>query len=91
LADLEGVDSLIVRLLDGTGMRLMECLRLRVKDVDFEYCQITVRNGKGQKDRLTMLPNSLIEPLQLQLQRAKRIHEQDLVMGYGTSNSKFRF
>lgn len=56
LANLDGVQHLIVSLLYGTGMRLMEGLRLRVKDVDFEYRQITVRDGKGKKDRYTMLP-----------------------------------
>ena len=84
LANLDGIQHLIVSLLYGTGMRLMEGLRLRVKDLDFEYHQITVRDGKGQKDRRTMLPNSLVEPLQQQLQKAKRLHAQDLAMGYGT-------
>ena len=62
LANLDGIQPLIVSLLYGTGLRLMEGLRLRVKDLDFEYHQITVRDGKGQKDRRTMLPNSLVEP-----------------------------
>lgn len=82
LANLDGVQHLVVSLLYGTGMRLTEELRLRVKDLDFEYRQITVRDGKGQKDRLTMLPSSLAEPLQQQLQKAKQLHEQDLAMGY---------
>lgn len=81
LAHLDGVNHLIASLLYGSGMRLMEGLRLRVKDVDFEYQQITVRNGKGNKDRITMLPTSLIEPLKLQLQKAKNLHQQDLAMG----------
>lgn len=55
-----------------------------MKDVDFEYRQITVRDGKGNKDRLTMLPTSLVEPIQLQLQKAKQLHELDLSLGYGT-------
>jgi integron integrase len=84
LANIDGVHHLIISLLYGTGMRLMECLRLRVKDIDFEYGQITVRDGKGQKDRHTMLPKSLIEPLQLQMEKAQRLHKQDLAMGYGT-------
>ena len=63
LARLDGVTGLMARLLYGSGLRLMECLRLRVKDVDFEYRQITVRDGKGAKDRVTMLPESLIAPL----------------------------
>ena len=62
LANLDGVYHLVISLLYGTGMRLMKGLRLRVKDIDFEYCQITVRDGKGQKDRHTMLPKSLVEP-----------------------------
>ena len=70
-------------LLYGTGMRLMECLRLRVKDVDFGYGQILVRDGKGAKDRITMLPKTLIVPLQDQLQRARQLHNLDLHEGYG--------
>lgn len=62
-------------------MRLMECLRLRVKDLDFEYQQITIRDSKGNKDRVTMLPISTIEPLRIQLQKAKHIHEQALASG----------
>lgn len=84
LANLDGIQHLIVSLLYGTGMRLMEGLRLRIKDIDFEYHQITVRDGKGQKDRRTMLPTLLVDPLQQQLQKAKSFHEQDLSMGYGT-------
>ncbi|MGF1498802.1 MAG: integron integrase, partial [Elainellaceae cyanobacterium] len=84
LAYLDGIDHLIVSLLYGSGMRLMEGLRLRVKDVDFDYGQITVRDGKGKKDRLTMLPKSIEVPLQLQMQKARQMHEQDLAMGYGT-------
>ena len=83
LANLDGIQHLIVSLLYGAGMRLMEGLRLRVKDLDFEYHQITVRDGKGHKDRRTMLPSILVEPLQQQLQKAKRLHDQDLAMGYG--------
>lgn len=81
LANLDGLQHLIVSLLYGTGMRLTEGLRLRVKDLDFEYRQITVRNGKGQKDRLTMLPSSLAEPLQQQLHKLQQLHNQDLAMG----------
>ncbi len=64
-------------------MRLMECLRLRVKDIDFAYCQITVRDGKGEKDRVTTLQRTLVEPLKQQLTKAKRMHQQDLAEGYG--------
>lgn len=91
LAHLDGVHLLIASLLYGTGMRLTEGLRLRVKDVDFEYRQITVRDGKGNKDRITMLPNSLMESLQLQLQRAKQLHELDLSLGYGTVELPYAF
>ena len=84
LANVDGLHHLVISLLYGTGMRLMEGLRLRVKDIDFEYCQITVRDGKGQKERHTMLPKSLVEPLQLQMQKAQCLHKQDLAMGYGT-------
>jgi integrase len=61
----------------------MECLRLRVKDVDFEYNQVVVRAGKGQKDRITMLPVSSKEPLKKQLAKVKAIHEADLKAGFG--------
>lgn len=84
LAHLDGVHHLMASLLYGSGLRLIECLRLRVKDLDFEYQQITVRDGKGKKDRVTMLPNSVIEPLKLQLERSKRLHQRDLAEGYGT-------
>jgi integron integrase len=83
LTHLDGVEHLVVSLLYGSGLRLMECLRLRVKDLDFEYQQITVRDGKGSKDRVTMLPASSIESLRYQLQKAKSLHQQDLAMGYG--------
>ena len=62
LNHLEGRERLMANLLYGAGLRLMECHRLRVKDIDFDYKQITVRDGKGHKDRITMLPESLIEP-----------------------------
>ena len=75
--------DLMVRLLYGTGMRLMECLRLRVKDVDFVRGEITVRDGKGGKDRRTVLPRSLVEPLQLEVERARILHASDLAAGFG--------
>ena len=83
LAHLEGRHWLMASLLYGAGLRLMECLRLRVKDVDFEYRQITVRDGKGQKDRITMLPESSTELLKHQLEKARILHSQDLAAGYG--------
>mgnify|MGYP001796713411 CR=1 FL=1 len=64
-------------------MRLLEALRLRVKDVEFERREIIIREGKGNKDRVTVLPENLIIPMQWQLQRTKRIHERDLVAGFG--------
>jgi site-specific recombinase XerD len=70
--------SLIVRLLYGTGMRLMEAVRMRVKDVDFERCEIVVRDGKGGKDRVTMLPVKLVQPLQAHLGIRRTLFELDL-------------
>ncbi|MGD9787956.1 MAG: integron integrase [Sulfuricellaceae bacterium] len=78
---LEGTHGLMARLLYGTGMRLMECARLRVKDVDFERREILVREGKGAKDRVTMLPASLVEPLQEHLRRVRGLHEADRAAG----------
>jgi len=82
-AQLEGPKWLMASLLYGAGMRLRECLKLRVKDIDFGYVQITVRDGKGGKDRVTVLPTGLAEPLRVQLARVKRLHERDLAEGYG--------
>lgn len=83
LSEMTGVTWLMASLLYGSGLRLMECLRLRVQDVDFLRREITVRHGKGGKDRRTMLPAVVIEPLQAQLAEAKRIHERDLAAGFG--------
>lgn len=77
LARLEGSHGLMARMLYGTGMRLMECVRLRVKDVNFERNEIIVRDGKGGKDRVTMLPASLSEPLREHLKRVRVLFEQD--------------
>jgi integron integrase len=88
-ARLDGVRWLIVKLLYGTGLRSIECLRLRVKDVDFEYRQITVRDGKGAKDRVTVLPASLVEPLRSHLERVKTLHEGDLRRGLGSTYLPF--
>jgi integron integrase len=78
-----GVHNLMARLLYGSGLRLMECARLRVKDLDFEYRQVIVHDGKGEKDRVTMLPSSLILPLQSYLETVRAIHQQDLKDGCG--------
>lgn len=83
ISHLDGVYKLMASLLYGSGLRVMECVRLRVKDVDFDYRQIVVRNGKGEKDRRTMLPDSLAEPLRRQLERARMLHEEDLQSGFG--------
>ena len=72
-------------LLYGSGLRLMACSRLRVKDVDFDMKQIVVRDGKGKKDRVTMLPEKLITPLSEQLGKARIIHQQDLQRGFGSA------
>ena len=80
---LEGSCRLVASLLYGSGLRLIEAVRLRVKDVDFEYGQILVRQGKGRKDRITMLPESLTRPLRRQLDKAHIIHDEDLEAGHG--------
>jgi len=84
LAQLRGTHKLMTQLLYGSGLRLMECVRLRVKDLDFEYKTITVRDGKGEKDRITPMPDSLIQPLQRQLERVRLLHEEDLAAGFGS-------
>src|SRR5881396_2765040 len=88
-AHLHGVPKLMAGLLYGSGLRLMECARLRVKDIDFELAQITVRDAKGGKDRMTMLPINLAEPLKRHLIRVKAQHEQDLEDGFGSVHLPF--
>jgi integron integrase len=83
LGQLTGNYHLLASLLYGTGMRLMECVRLRIKDLDFGYMQIIVRDGKGEKDRRTILPALLAEALKRQLAIAKALHDEDLRIGYG--------
>jgi integron integrase len=83
LENMHGTMALMARLLYGTGMRLLECLRLRVKDVEFTRCEIVVREGKGNKDRVTVLPDNLVQPLQEHLQRVKQLHDKDLAAGWG--------
>ncbi len=83
LDNLEGVNWLAANLLYGSGLRLMEALRLRVKDIDFGYKQITVREGKGGKDRYTILPDAIVEPLKMHLEKVKVIHERDRHAGLG--------
>jgi len=81
LERMDGTYGLMARLLYGTGMRLMECCRLRVKDIDFRQREILIRDGKGAKDRVTMLPGALIKPLHEHLEKRRRLFEDDLVKG----------
>ncbi len=83
LAALSGTSALMVGLLYGSGLRAMECLRLRVKDVDFFQGQIVVRDGKGRKDRVTMLPERFRDPLKEHLVRVQALHKEDLSNGFG--------
>jgi integron integrase len=83
LACITGPHQLMAQLLYGSGLRISECVRLRVKDVDFAQFQIVVRDGKGAKDRLTLLPTRLRPSLENQLLRTKRLHEKDLNKGFG--------
>ena len=83
LAGMTGTRLLIASLLYGAGLRVMECLRLRVKDADLSYRQVLVRDGKGEKDRVTMLPEKLVEPLRSHLERVRLLHARDLREGYG--------
>ncbi|MDZ4348065.1 MAG: integron integrase [Xanthomonadaceae bacterium] len=83
LAELSGVNWLMASLLYGGGLRLLECLRLRVQDIDFGRREITVRQGKGGKDRRTMLPVGLESALRTQLEQSRRLHQRDLDLGFG--------
>src|ERR1041384_3876503 len=80
---LRGDNKLIASLLYGSGLRIMEAVRLRIKDIDFQRHEIMVRDGKGEKDRVTMLPQSLAAPLLVQIESVSRLHEHDLGHGYG--------
>ncbi|HEX4999889.1 MAG TPA: integron integrase [Terriglobia bacterium] len=83
LGGLSGVSAIVATLMYGSGLRLLECLSLRVKDLDFERMEIRVRRGKGRKDRVTMLPVASKADLHRQLEVAKRIHQHDLAVGTG--------
>lgn len=85
LAGMDGRPWLLASLLYGTGMRLMECLRLRIKDIDFARTEITIRDGKGGKDRRTVLPRLLVDPLSREIERARTLHAQDLAEGFGAT------
>jgi integron integrase len=84
ISALSDTDQLMAKILYGSGLRLMECLRLRVKDVDFEMNQIVVRDGKGKVDRVTVFPESVKPWLKEHLERVKSLHENDLANGYGS-------
>ncbi len=83
IGHLHGETQLVARLMYGAGLRINEALRLRVKDMDFGMQQIIVRSGKGNKDRTTLLPDSLVEPLTLQVEGCLALHRKDLAEGYG--------
>ena len=76
----------MTKLLYGSGLRLMECMRLRVKDIDFENRQIIVRDGKGENDRATVLPDSVVAELKLHLENVRALYEKDVREGYGETN-----
>jgi len=80
---LTGTHKLMAQILYGSGLRLMECVRLRVKDIDFEYKAITVRDGKGEKDRVTPLPETIVPDLKRQIEKVRILHEEDLALNYG--------
>jgi integron integrase len=84
LSAMQGTQQLMAKLIYGSGLRLMECVRLRVKDLDFGLSQVVVRNGKGFKDRVTILPENLQTLMKTQLEYARRLHENDLNKGFGT-------
>jgi integron integrase len=83
LAEMSGTHLLMAKLLYGGGLRLMECVRLRVQDLDFDRGLVYVRGGKGGKDRTTLLPKSIHEDLKAHVDRVMRLHEQDLAQGHG--------
>jgi integron integrase len=84
LSHMTGIQRIMAELMYATGARIIELVRLRVKDIDFERNQITIREGKGEKDRTVPLPSELIDDLKLELEKVKRLHEKDLEEGYGT-------
>jgi len=86
---MSGTPQLMAKLLYGSGLRVSECVQLRVKDVDFTQRQIVLRDPKGMQDRVTVLPDSLVKPLQEHLERVKRLHEEDSKKGYGSVDLPF--
>ena len=91
LEAMEGGARLMTALLYGSGLRQIECLSLRVKDLDFAYRQIIVRDGKGARDRATMLPENLVQPLQAHLGRVRLLHQRDRKEGYGRCGCRTRW
>ncbi|MBL8099959.1 MAG: integron integrase [Anaerolineales bacterium] len=87
--NMNGTQKLMAKILYGSGLRLMECLRLRVKDIDFGNHQIIVREGKGEKDRFTILPDSITQDLQSHLLVVKAIHEKDIKEGFGETSFSY--
>ena len=83
LNHMTGTNQLIAQILYGCGLRLMEALRLRVQDINFSSRQVIIRSGKGNKDRVTILPQSLVEKLQAQIRYAKSLHDRDILEGFG--------
>ncbi len=83
LSHLSGINLLICSLLYGSGLRISECLRLRIQDIDLDFYQLWVRSGKGNKDRVTILPNTSLADLKQQMKKVKLIHQQDLKKGFG--------
>jgi integron integrase len=83
LSQMQGVHLLMTKLLYGGGLRLMECIRLRVGDLDFTRSKIYVRNGKGGKDRITLFPKSIHDDLRIHLSKVKELHNKDLAKGFG--------
>ncbi|MBK9927094.1 MAG: integron integrase [Anaerolineales bacterium] len=89
IANMTGVYKLMTQIMYGSGLRLMECLRLRVKDIDFENHRIVVYDGKGGDDRVTMLPDSILVPMREHLARVNALHQKDLAAGYGSVHMPF--
>jgi len=83
IGKMSGVTQLMAKLLYGSGLRIMECLRLRLKDIDFGSHQLIIRDGKGEQDRVTLLPDSIVSELQMHLDLVRVIHQRDLKEGYG--------
>jgi len=84
ITNMTGVYKIVAQVMYGGGLRVMETMRLRVKDIDFANHQVIVRDGKGDNDRATILPDSAVEPLKTHLKHVKRIHEKDLAKGFGS-------